>query len=325
MEFRLPVLAFAALLGITCIKAQALTRASALKPITGTFVQLDGGNLAWTEQQWKQELESMSKLGMDTLIIDAAAFGESAVCHIDKYPIWPKCGTDDPLKTLLSLSEKLGIKVYVGIYKWDWKDQTPAAFEEFTKRFIAVADEVWDRYGKSKAFAGWYVLNWEIGNTAPLDNIGVKAYTEVISHLRKLAPKLPVLMSPYFTLDITPAAFEEGWRAMLPAIKPDIVALQDGVGCDRKLTPENTGPYFEALVRACKDCKVRFWGNVETFDQPAGWKTAKSERVLKQIATASPYAEKLITWEYNHYISPVSARKGSKELYDALMGVRKGK
>jgi hypothetical protein len=125
-------------------------------------------------------------------------------------------------------------------------------------------------------------------------------------------------MSPYFTLDITPAAFEEGWRAMLPAIKPDIVALQDGVGCDRKLAPDNTGPYFEALARACKDCKVRFWGNVETFDQPAGWKTAKPERVMKQIATVSPHCEKLITWEYNHYISPVSAREGSKELYDAL-------
>ncbi|MCC6490017.1 MAG: DUF4434 domain-containing protein [Candidatus Hydrogenedentes bacterium] len=317
IQSRLLVLGLAVLLGVAAA-TQTSAKTPALKPITGAFVQLDGTNLTWTHQQWQQELESMRKLGMDTLIIDGVALNEYAFCRIDSYPIWPNCGTEDPLKTLLSISEQLDIQVWVGLYRQGWEDQTPPAFEEFARRCKTVADEFWDRYGKAAPLAGWYLLNWEIGNTAPLDNIGVKAYLDVVPYLRNLTPNLSILISPYFTLDITPAALEEGWRTMLPAIKPDIVALQDGVGCDRKLTPDDTGPYFQALARACKDSRVRFWGNVETFDQPAGWKTATPDRVLRQIETVSPHCEKVITWEYSHYLSPLTAREGWKDLYDAL-------
>jgi hypothetical protein len=284
----------------------------------GSFLQLDGGNLAWTEKEWKAELGSMKKLGMDTLIITAVEQNNTSFYRSGKYPRFEKTGTEDPLVTLLSLAQKLDMKVFSGLCAWDWKRMKADDSGEFARRCLAVADEVWGRYGTSKAFAGWYALTWEVGNVADERNACVKAYMKVIPHLRELSPKLPILTAPYFTLDVTPQAFEDGWRKLLPALKVDIVALQDGVGCGRKLTPANVAPYFEGMKRACDSAGVRFWADVEVFDVPSGWKPAPTERIVRQMEAISPHVERIVFFEYNHYLSPLKGFKGGEELAEVL-------
>lgn len=289
-----------------------------LKVPTGSFLQLDGGNLVWTEKQWRAELESMKQFGMDTLIVGTTVQDTYAFCKIKSYPTWKDCGVSDPLGTILSIADSLKMKVYVGLYAWDWKDQSPIGFDEFTRRCNLIADEVWANYGKRKSFAGWYLLGWEIGNAPDVTNIGVKAHVDVANHLRKITPKMPIIVSPYFTLDAKPEDIEEGWVKILAAMKPTVFSPQDGCGCDRNLTPENVKPYLAACQRAARRAGVTFWINVEVFDIPAGWKPASTDRIIKQIEAASPYAEKIIMFEYNHYLSPQKGFTGAQELAKAL-------
>ena len=74
---------------------------------------------------------------------------------------------------------------------------------------------------------------------------------------------------------------------------------------------------------------VRFWANIEVFDQIHGWPVdegnwdaipATLERVLEQLELESPYVEKVVIFEFSHYMSP---RLGGKalELYQRYQGV----
>lgn len=297
--------------------AQAQPRV--MKGIAGTFIQLDAGNLSYTADQWRSEFKAMKSLGINTLIIGEVARQDHAFCRIKSYPLFAKCGTSDPLKAVLDIAKDSRVKVYVGLYQWDWKNrQEPKEFEEFARRCNEVADEVWAEYGKHPAFAGWYVLGWEIGNAPAVDNVGVKTYTTVVGHLRKLSGKLPIIAAPYFTLDITPEDFEQGWKKLLPALGVDIIALQDGVGCDRKITTEDARPYFQAMRRVCHSANVAPWADVEVFDQAAGWKPADTPRVMLQLWTVSPYVEKIVIWEFNHYLSPNRGLYSLAPLIDAI-------
>jgi len=305
-------------MGLLVLLSSVQVSAKVPKSITGAFLQFDAVNLGWSEKQWDSELASMRKMGMDTLLIDAIARDDSAFGKVDGYPLFANCGTTDPLQTILDASLKYHIKVYVGLYAWNWDTQTSADFVEFGKRCKSVAESVWQQYGKHKAFGGWYVLGWELGDVSAADSVGVLLYSQVVSQLRTLAPKMPIVMAPYFSLDATPEQMEKYWRNALPLIKPDVLALQDGVGCGRKLTPENVKPYFKAVANACKSVKVKLWADVEVFDIPAGWIPAPADRIVEQLKSVSPYVEKIVIWEYNHYLSPVRGFNGSVEVSDAI-------
>lgn len=259
----------------------------------------------------------MKAIKMDTLII-----GYSAADSYSFYPsrflsLFPNCGTKDPIGVLLSLGDKLKMDVYLGLYAWDWRNRwSEADFQEFADLNIKVAKELHHLYSKHPSFKGWYILSWEIGNAPPPENVGVKAYIKVISALRGLDARKRITIAPYFTLDISPQELEEGWEKLLKVMKVDIMAFQDGVGCDRGIKAEDIPPYFEAMKRACDANKVELWGDLEIFDIPAGWKPAKIERIKEQVERMSPLVKKIVIFEFNHYLSPLKGEEQMKLYYD---------
>ncbi len=282
----------------------------------GSFLQLDASNLVWTKRQWSDELNAMRKLGMEVLIVGTAAYDDYSFYRSRLFPLWDQCGTKDPLDTLLKLAERKRMQVFVGLYGWDWQQNRD--FDEFARRCVAVAEEVWHRYKRHRSYTGWYLLSWEIGNAPTEDNPAVGAYRRVISFLRSRTPDRPILIAPYFTLDVSPDAFGNGWRRLLELLKPDIVALQDGVGCGRNLSPENIRPYFQALKSACDRQGVRLWSDLEIFDIPSGWTPAPLDRIAAQYAAIRDLVEKVVVFEFNHYLSPVRGGKAG-ELYTQWM------
>jgi len=258
----------------------------------------------------------MKAIKMDTLIIGYVA-SDSHSFYPSRFlsPFKPS-GTNDPVGTLLSLADKLKMDVYLGLYAWDWKNKgSEADFQEFADVNIKVAKELYHLYSKHPSFKGWYILTWEIGNAPSPDNVAVKAYTKVISSLRGLDSKKKIMIAPYFTLDFSPQDLEKGWKKLLETMKVDIVAFQDGVGCDRGIKPEDVPPYFEAMKRACDANKVELWGDLEVFDILAGWKPAKIERIKEQMEKMSPFVKKIVIWEFNHYLSPLKGEE-QRKLYD---------
>ncbi len=295
------------MVAVTVWLAASVLSAQAIVPdLHGTFLQLDGGNLRWTAEQWKQEFQAMKAFGMQTLIIQYIVHEQTAFYRSKIFPIFQPCGTYDPLTNLLSLAHKHGFKVWLGL---------DASSD--VKRNIDIAHEVWSRYQRFWHFVeGWYVFGGygEIGNAPPPSHAVVFSYAQVIPKLKSIA-SLPVMIAPYFTLDVTPWQLAQGWERLFRIFCPDVMALQDGVGCGRRLTPENIRPYFEAVKTVCDRNKVRLWSDMEIFDIPSGWLPATIDRITAQFASVRDLVEHVVVFEFNHYLSPLRNRHSAK-LYE---------
>ena len=136
---------------------------------------------------------------------------------------------------------------------------------------------------------------------------------------------LPVMVSPYFGQTPKPQEYAKWWdEVVLPAIHVDIVALQDGVGTHRTSIGESR-QVFEAMAPVMKRHQVAFWANNESFDQTHGWPVNKQpwaakpvdfKTFLQQVRSTSSFVEKIVTFEFTHYMSPL-VPGASQDLYHA--------
>jgi hypothetical protein len=262
----------------------------------GTFLQLEKGNLTWTEEQWEKEFRAMKAVGMQVLIIQHIADKDFAFYRSGFLPLFQPCGTSDPLATLLALARKHRFSVWLGL---------DASAD--VARNLSIAREVRTRYGRFwDVVRGWYVFGalGELMNAPhPLDPT-VRAYAAVIPELKRITP-LPVMIAPAFTLDVSPDALAKGWERLFAVFRPDVMAVQDGIGCGRNLTPQNIRPYFAALKEVCDRYGVRLWSDLEIFDIPSGWRPAPIDRIAAQFAAVRDLVDKVVIFEFNHYMSPV--------------------
>jgi len=182
---------------------------------------------------------------------------------------------------------------------------------------LAFVDEVWAKYGHHPAFAGWYISH-EI-NTF---NDGVmRVYEQLARHLKALQP-LPVLISPYvrgtkqFQDAITLKEHEQEWEQVFSRIQGlvDMVAFQDGQ-VDYHDLPE----YLALTGQLARKYGLTCWSNVESFDRdmpikfpPIAWPKLR----FKLEAARQAGVDKLITFEFSHFLSPHSIYPSAHHLHD---------
>ena len=175
-----------------------------------------------------------------------------------------------------------------------------------------------DRYGHRRAFAGWYISH-EI-NTF---NAGMmRVYDELAGHLRRLKD-VPILMSPYvkgakqfgaeaISLDQHVREWESVFRDLEG--KVDIVAFQDG-----QMSFLELPDYLKVNRELAAKHGLRCWSNLESFDRdmPIKFPPTDIRKLLYKAEQASAAGvEKLITFEFSHFMSPNSAYPAARNLYN---------
>ena len=290
------MLCFVIVTSVILLATQFVTAQILAPDLHGTFLQLEKGNLVWSEEQWEREFQAMKAIGMQVLIIQHIADKDFAFYRSGFLPLFQPCGTSDPLATLLTLAQKHRFSVWLGL---------DASAD--VARNLSIAREVRAHYRRFwDVVRGWYVFGafGELMNAPPTFDPTVRAYAAVIPELKRIAP-LPVMIAPAFTLDVTPDALAKGWENLFAVFRPDVMAVQDGVGCGRNLTPQNIRPYFAALKEVCDRHEVRLWSDLEIFDIPSGWRPASIDRIAAQFAAVRDLVDKVVVFEFNHYMSPV--------------------
>lgn len=305
--------------GTAGLGAAASSREAGRPRFAGTFLQLDGGNSAWSREEWEREFASMQRLGMNILIVQWAATPARVYYPSATMPGYQP--SPSPLDTIIELAEKYGFSVYLGPYMNDaWWSQYMR--EEFIQQELAttekVAAELVGLYGDSPAFAGWY-LPYEVNATPLFTPAGRRRAAGMLRQaagiFEKLTPGRPVTVSPFFDRWLPVGMFESWWKEVLNESGVDVVFLQDGVGTGRKISPELAGRYFEAMRRATAAAGVKLWSDLEIFVEGA-WTPAPWDRIAAQLQAEAPHVEGFVVFEYNHYMSPV--RGGAAvELYAA--------
>jgi hypothetical protein len=290
--------------------------------ITGTFLDeithdIPSNNLG--PDTWRRDFQLMRHIGIDTVILIRAGCGRiatypSAVLEreVAIYPVY-----EDLVDLFLTLAEENGMDFFLGTYDsvtFAPRERTLQQHLDLGRAFI---DEAWTRYGHRPAFRGWY-LTFEIARKEPTRLACLRQLGE---HCKGLAPHLPTLISPYIAgakLVRDPITVEEhyrDWDEILGTLAGavDIVAFQDGQ-VDYDVLPE----FLRANSELIRKHGMAAWSNVESFDRdmpfnfpPIDWR----KLWWKMIAAERAGVEKLITFEFSHFMSPQSAWPAAGNLY----------
>jgi len=261
----------------------------------------------------------MRAIGIDTVILIRAGYRERLTFDsqvINRHrPCLP--AYQDLVDLFLGEAERCGMQFFFGTYDSGehWINGDYRAESDLNRDFCT---EVMDRYGHRRAFAGWYISH-EI-NTF---NAGMmRVYDELAGHLRTLKD-VPILMSPYvkgakqfgaeaISLDQHVREWESVFRDLEG--KVDIVAFQDG-----QMSFLELPDYLKVNRELAERHGLRCWSNLESFDRdmPIKFPPTDIRKLLYKAEQASAAGvEKLITFEFSHFMSPNSAYPAARHLYD---------
>ncbi|NBB75172.1 MAG: DUF4434 domain-containing protein [Bacteroidetes bacterium] len=289
--------------------------------ITGTFldeITHDIPSQNWGPAEWARDFDAMRAIGIDTVILIRAGYRDRATFDSEVLArhrtMQPAYG--DLVDLFLREAARCGMDFYFGTYDAGtfWDDGDYRTEVAINKAFCA---EVVDRYGGRPAFAGWYISH-EI-NAYDDGMLGV--YDELASHLRDLKD-VPILMSPYIkgvkqfgdeaiALDEHVAEWEQVFARLDGLV--DIVAFQDG-----NVPLDELPAYLTANRELAARYGIRSWSNVETFDRDMPIKfppiDVRTLRYKMEQAIAAG-VDKLITFEFSHFMSPNSIYPAAWNLY----------
>jgi len=292
--------------------------------ITGTFldeISHDIPSANWDREAWTRDFAAMRAFGIDTVVLIRAGYQDR--CTFDSAVLRGRYGylivQQDLVALFLELCEQFGLKFFFGTYD-SGRHWTAGEHQAEIDVNLAFTEEFFARYGQSPALAGWYISH-EID---AFDDGVMRVYESLARHLRGLK-RVPILISPYirgakqFGSTISLEQHEHEWDRVFARIEGlvDIVAFQDGQVEYAKL------PDFLALnAGLARKHGLVSWSNVESFDRdvhikfpPIAWPKLR----YKMDAARSAGVDKLITFEFSHFLSPNSMFPSAKGLHALYM------
>lgn len=288
--------------------------------ITGTFldeITHDIPSHNWGPEEWATEFDAMKSVGIDTVILIRAGYRDRVTFPsevLSKFqPMRPVY--QDLVDLFLTQAERTGMTFYFGIYDSGrfWHQGKPDQEVELNMRFT---EEVARKYAHRKAFGGWYMTH-EIHEH---DESVTRLIERLARHVKGLK-EIPVLMSPYvrgskqFDQPITPADHERQWDQIFAMLSGfvDVVAFQDG-----QVEFHELPTYMEINTRLARKHGLCAWSNVESFERgmpidflPIDWRNLRYKIEVAEQANV----EKLITFEFSHFMSPNSMWPSARTLF----------
>lgn len=275
--------------------------------ITGTFIDeitYDIPSSNWSLEQWRKDLDNMVEIGIDTLVFIRGGFEDKTI-----YPskVFATEYTFDFAGFILEEAAKRKMDVFFGLYISNLEWNNGDAQQEIRKNRLFI-NEVWQKYGHFPSFKGWY-----IPQETAFDTLNIGDVMQGLSGLCKdKAPDKQVLISPFFRTDVTygkdgfsPERHYEEWDRLFEkgGKDIDICAFQDGTARLNQLDA-----YYGKTLELCKKHNIHLWVNAETFERDVRnmFYPIPFSLLQQKLEHHKKYAEKVITFEFSHFMSPQS-------------------
>lgn len=308
---------------------------------TGTFLQSWLG-AQWDADEWQKEIDAMKRDGIEHLIIQSvaektmkSAGGEWTVYYDIDLPEFDDAARGENIvEATLKACKGTGIKVYIGLSLFEdfwYQGGFTSQYDECCRIAASLVKDIYTRYGEEykDTLCGFYFtpefsnIIWETTSASKLaDGVNV-----IIDEMNAVCPELPLVMSPFYTNYVSLGTFDAltFWTRLVNRIKfrdGDIIAPQDAVGAAFTQIDElekNWKLYRSVIDNA--DADIKLWANCESFKlarektiisgiglPPATENTLSvpvtMDRFAYQLDIASRYCDNIITFSYNHYLSP---------------------
>lgn len=285
-------------------------------PITATFIDeitYDMPSSNWSREQWIQDLDYMVEIGIDTIVLIRGGFEDKTIFPSKVF------GTEyayDFAGLILEEAAKRNMDVFFGLYisNLEW-DQGYAAQE--IRRNRPFIDEIWQRYGHIPSFKGWYIpqeTSYEVFNISDVMG-GLSAMC------KDKAPDKSVFVSPFFRTELswpgngfTPQRHYEEWDRIFSKAGQDIdiCAFQDGT-----VPMSQMKDFYEITAKVCAEHSIHHWVNTETFERDVRQMLypIPFPVLQRKLEFHKQYAEKIITFEFSHFLSPQSIYPSARNLH----------
>jgi len=291
--------------------------------ITGTFLDEIGYDLPssnWGPEEWTRDFAAMKADGIDTVVLARGGFRDRAAFDS---PVLrkrhPHLIVDTDLAGLfLSLAERNDMDLWFGTYDPGEMRGSAQKDIDLEREF---ADEVWERYGRSSAFRGWYLSR----PIDAFDDASMRQCEGVAAHLRQLSA-LPVLISPRSHLGapnvgssggapITMSEHERQWSAGIAHLKGcvNVIAFRDGGVPFAQLSE-----FLSVNARLARGQGIETWSSIDSLDTELSTRTlpiAWPKLRFKMEAALAAGVDKLMTFEYAHFLSPNSMFNSAHTLH----------
>ncbi len=284
--------------------------------ITGSFISAHAPDyigvptINWTAEDWGREFRTMKNYGLDTVILQAAAWKELEECYFPS-EILKNFENFDIITPLVEAAQTEKMTLFLGglgsVAGWDLQN------EEKTNREIelhkSVLNELAELYG-SKINGFYFPCETAFRGKRNIEheNQYSKILGEFCRTARELLPGKQIIMSPaskYFAG--CDDDFLACWKNLFSVAAPDILAPQDSIGCGGSNLANQSAMW--ALWKKLADEKFcRLWANIELFERRTfggedPFDAATSDRVKCQITNVAPYTEKCICWEFSYFVN----------------------
>jgi hypothetical protein len=294
--------------------------------ISGTFIDeitYDIPSQNWSREDWAREFATMASVGIDTAVIIRCGLRDQAIYDSKTLKRWRSMMPvhEDLGMQFLDLAAENGIDLFWGTYDTspEWWENTSKG-HELIDIHRELMPEIWERFGSHPAFKGWY-LTYEISH-ASSEHADLVYETGRIA--KQISPHLPVMISPLITppqdrggdeaaaLD----AHRRNWDVIISRLREcvDIVAFQDGTAGKY----EDILKYARVNAELARKYGLQSWTNVEAFDRelplkfpPLDWRKLKTRLDI----AGETGAEKIITFEFSHFLSPNSTNPAAHNLF----------
>lgn len=289
--------------------------------ITGTFIDELSRDMPfhnWGIDEWNKEFSLMKSIGIDTIVLPYAGLGlkmlyPSAFLSSKGIPH----PSFDKLDLLLTLADKWGFKVYCGLYK---AQRSSHVFNENLAQINrAVSTEVWNNYGsKHHSFNGWFISQEvSVENKHKLEET-----INLCNHCKSISGNKTIVISPWIDgnrlLDESNSAQEYSaqWNEIMSQLSSvvDICTIQD-----TSVSDIDCANFYESCKHIAQNHGIKCWGNAETYDAQMPvrlYSTDFDHLRLKLSAARTAGLEKVITYEFSHFMSPQSVCQSGSCLFD---------
>lgn len=292
--------------------------------VTATFIDeitCDIPSQNWGRGEWEREFDTYVEHGIDTVVLIRAGMGPRLAtpsATIDRHrPTLPVYV--DLVRLFLDLAQQRGIAFYLGLYdsdyhwhRYDWEPEV-----RINREFIA---EMWDRFGSSPALRGWYLPHETTDSSLRIIDINTK-----------------LLVSPYYCgrpdiagshgRGITPLSVDEHARIWAEIFRRYSGLITHCAFQDATAELLQLQEFTQATVEAARGHGVTLWSNLESFDRdmPIRFPPTDWRKLAHRLDVVQPYVEKIITFEFPHFMSPNSMWPSARALFERYQEFIAGK
>jgi hypothetical protein len=268
----------------------------------------------WKDADFSAEYQIMKEVEMSHIIWQWTIDSKSKQAY---YPTnitgFSRASSNDLVGSSLQEAKKANIKVWLGLnWNSDWFGHY-ANNEKWLTNEVSlskiVVHELWQQYGEDYAdtIAGFYIpleidnVNFRKGKNQKRLAMACKEITETIH----VTTAKPVMIAPFFNENRGQSAvqYADMWGKILEEAPIDVIALQDGIGCDHA-SVSTIAKWLETLnikIKAVRPA-TELWSDLETFTPELT--SAPIGRIISQINAERKYVTNFTSFSFTHYDSP---------------------